>query len=330
MPVLRYWDPTQGAYVSLSGTGPQGPPAAASSPLAYVKYAPASLVAYAITTTLTALDTTNLTISFHAPQSGSVIIKASIYTRGFAATTLGQESMVMLGFVTHGTSTQVTPLQRFQDASNVPASSYIGTQCYYESTVSGLTPGANYQWDLAACYYVTSGTASASCYVDSGGGNGTVGPAIMGVYDSAGVGAQGPQGPQGAQGPATLPWGFNGLNGNMTCAASTNYGVTASSLVAGMWLVLAQALFVPSAAGAFTFWIGTAQASSSGVLVPYEVTVPSGGTSQAYMVSFWALTNQSAAWTAWLNHYGAGCQIRSSTSNYALPNVTSLTSLKVG
>jgi hypothetical protein len=128
----------------------------------------------------------------------------------------------------------------------------------------------------------------------------------------------------------TLPYAYNGLNGNLNCSAATNYSVCGSSLAAGLWVIMAQALFVPSAVGAFTFWIGTTQASSAGVMIPYEISVVSAQVGSAFMASFFAITNQGAAFVAWLNHYGPGCQIRSATSNYAFAGATGLTSFKIG
>ena len=98
----------------------------------------------------------------------------------------------------------------------------------------------------------------------------------------------------------TLPYAYNGLNSNLTCAATTNYSVCGSSLAAGLWLIHAQANFVPSAAAGYTFWIGTVQGSNVGVLSPWEITVPSDFIGQAVMANFWTLTNQGSAFTAWL------------------------------
>ena len=159
------------------------------------------MAGYTFTTALGPFDTVNMTIRFTAPASGSVIAKAAIYLRSMQPSVTTAENIPMMCFVTHGTSTQCSPQQRMIDLQlGTPGGNFVGGTTFYEQPVTGLTPGQVYQWDLAGYYYVTGGTGGATAYTDSGTGTFPVGPAIMSIYDSAGVGAQGPQGPQGLQG----------------------------------------------------------------------------------------------------------------------------------
>lgn len=228
MTVLRYWDATQGAYVALVSQGPQGaqgtqgfqgvqgtqgvqgPPPPVQSPLAYVRYGTSSMASYSFGTTVAAIDPVNLTIAFKAPASGSVIVRAWAYIRCITTNTqgTGYEVMPNWGFVNHGTTTVVSALVRALDLSTAYPNAFAGLYTPYEATVTGLTPNANYQWDLAGQYYATGGAgAGATMYVDNGVSGTAVGPCIMAIYDMAGVGAQGPQGFQGPQGAGVIPGG---------------------------------------------------------------------------------------------------------------------------
>jgi hypothetical protein len=263
MPVLCYWDVATGQYIPLIGSGPQGPQgtqgvqgtgtqgtqgvqgpqgvsAATPAPLAYAKYAPSSLVGYALTTgttgTIAALDPTNLTISFHAPASGSVIARFSIHVRSYQSSNAAGENIPMLGYVTHGTTTQASTIQRFIDLSlDTTSSAYVGSMCYYEAEVTGLTPGQLYQWDLAGYCYVTSTGGGATAYVDSGWGATALGQAVMSIYDAAGAGAQGPQGTQGFQGgpqTATSPLVIVEYGPSSLASYSLGSGVSTATPVA--------------------------------------------------------------------------------------------------
>jgi hypothetical protein len=81
-------------------------PSSGTSLLAAVQYAPSVIATYDLTaTSITAVDATNLTISFTAPTSGDVLVRLSGFTtlEGAVAGT----SYLQFGLVTHGTSTQV-------------------------------------------------------------------------------------------------------------------------------------------------------------------------------------------------------------------------------
>ena len=143
-----------------------------------MKYAPSSLANYALTTSLAALDGTNLTISFVAPPSGNVIIEANVHVRQNLITGVG-ESYTSLAFVTHGTSTAVSLQQRVIDTNNsqAAAGNFIGQFCTLRQLVTGLTPGNSYQWDLAGLW---NGSSASFVYVDNGA-SGSIGPALLTV-----------------------------------------------------------------------------------------------------------------------------------------------------
>lgn len=135
------------------------------------QYTPTSGQTYGLTTSLAAIDATNLTISFVAPGSGSVLLGANIYGRTNMPASVGYETAVCLRFVTHGTTTAVSPQGRFLDTNT--SSAQLSGHCNYLGLVGGLVPGAAYQYDLAGLYATTapSGT-SATLYVGNGSANG--------------------------------------------------------------------------------------------------------------------------------------------------------------
>jgi hypothetical protein len=279
MPVLRYWDVASSSYIAVSGYGVQGPQGAqgasppVSSPLAYVRYAPATAASYALTTSLAAVDTTNLTIRFTAPQSGSVILRASIFTLVTNSSTVNTQCFMGLAFVNHGTNTQVSPSQRFVDWVLQAAQTGVfqGGIINYETEVTGLSPGTNYQWDLAGYYWVGGGTgAGANLYADAGTAGTTTGPAVISVYDSAGVGAQGPQGVQGPPGGSPV---------------STS--------------PLASQVYSPASLAAYTVTVGTSPVVLDGTNLTISFKAPQSGTviiEANFMARINIPTTQSEAW----------------------------------
>lgn len=138
-----------------------------------VQYAPSSLVTYNLTSSVAAVDTTNLRIGFAAPVSGSVTMEASIFGQSVAAASVGYTTALAIGFVHHGTSTLATPAKRFAQTWTTAAgeSSQLGVTCEYRTLVGGLTPGASYTYDLAAFFNSSpsiAGAAAAKLYADNG------------------------------------------------------------------------------------------------------------------------------------------------------------------
>lgn len=126
----------------------------ATNLLAGKLYDPATLQTKAATTALamTALDTTNLRLSFTVPASGRVLVKIRVaFTGGSAATAL------MLGVLEGATVRgRAAPVGGIADVGALVATDY----CVQESVVpvTGLTPGASLTWDAA--YGVELGSAS--------------------------------------------------------------------------------------------------------------------------------------------------------------------------
>lgn len=137
---------------------------------------------YGVGSTLTAVDTTNATILFTAPPSGTVVVTVSVAGLIASSATLSDTSSLYLAFLDHTTSAQVAPIEMMVVTNCVVSGQYSrsGGRLFYCATVSGLTPGVSYQWDLAAQW----DTEPASCglYVDDGSASGDVGPLEMFVY----------------------------------------------------------------------------------------------------------------------------------------------------
>lgn len=135
--------------------------------LAVVEYAPGSVVDKVPTTSLAAVDSTNLTISFTAPSSGKVLVRLSADGQ---ADTSASDNIMSWGLVTHGTTTQQGNLySTSQTLSGANMRIRITTTIY----VTGLTGGTAYQFDWA---YLATGTG---CHMRYGGASGNEGPALM-------------------------------------------------------------------------------------------------------------------------------------------------------
>lgn len=134
-------------------------------------YAPATLATYfASSTSFTAIDTTNMTVSFTAPQSGRVLVRLTAMM--WLSTTA---SPLVWGLLLHRTSTVVG------------ATSMIGTGAASEQgpysvvlPVSGLTPGTSYQYDWAFATKTSGDTAQTVAQGSSAAGS--YSPAVMEVW----------------------------------------------------------------------------------------------------------------------------------------------------
>ena len=142
--------------------------------LACVAYDPNPGVRLTITSsTMSAIDTTNLTVSFIAPSSGKVLVRLS----GYFAQGNGSAYMFTWALLTHSTLTAVAQQFVFgwQQAST-NSYGYNG-RLFGEFVVSGLTPGQTYQYDWG--YAAGSNAWNMYC------GNWTTSPPSIGDYGPA-------------------------------------------------------------------------------------------------------------------------------------------------
>lgn len=136
-------------------------------------YDPATVASNATSSLLamTALDTTNLRVTFTSPASGNVFVKLRAPVTG-SATCPG----VMLGVLDGAT---VRGRQPAMIAKNYPTTPLTTTNymCDLRAMVLGLAPGTSFTWDAA--YGVE--TASASTNIKYGGPNDAVGADAWGA-----------------------------------------------------------------------------------------------------------------------------------------------------
>jgi hypothetical protein len=131
--------------------------------LAGTLYDPASAVSKATTSTLamTAIDTTNLRLTFSAPASGRVLVRLQGTVHG--ATTFPQ---ILLGVLEGSTvKGRVSPAGLVN--GNLAATTFLTVEGLF--VVTGLTAGTSYTWDAA--YGVE--TVVASTGLKYGGPNNT-------------------------------------------------------------------------------------------------------------------------------------------------------------
>ena len=111
--------------------------------LGSINYDPASAVSKSCASLLamTALDTTNLRITFTAPANGIVMVR-------LAGTLLGATTFptILLGILESSTvKARVSPIGAIPGTAL--ATSNVGQEALF--LVSGLTPGNSYTWDAA-------------------------------------------------------------------------------------------------------------------------------------------------------------------------------------
>lgn len=180
----------QGATGAQGTQGPQGTQGTGSALIGYIQYEPSSEVTYNNSgASFAAYDATNLSVSFVAPTSGTVLVRLTARCQ----VTSGYGYFGLLDHTSHSQyadSAMVTgnisgsPIQTF----SVPI------------VVSGLTAGTTYQFDWAGL-----GTGLNLFVQGAAGAPGTAyaGPAIMEVWAQGAIaGTQGAQGPPGW--PATV------------------------------------------------------------------------------------------------------------------------------
>jgi hypothetical protein len=125
--------------------------------LASSQYAPASQTSITMTGTVTpaasmaAWDTNNIfTGPFTAPASGNVLVQVS-----YSAKTSAPAAVCVVGLCAHGTvSPMVGVTSSFQVGST---SGNITMPLTYQEMITGLTPGASYNYDfMGACFTSTA------------------------------------------------------------------------------------------------------------------------------------------------------------------------------
>lgn len=161
-----------------SGATATGP----GSVLAVATYAPASQATYTIGSSLAALDTTNLTISFTAPASGRVLARAAMWGRVSPAIgALGDSAWLGVCYTDHTSGSQVSAVGRFLELTTVSTAEaqQVGGVCQYEALVTGLTAGTTYEWDLAAGYQASAAPQQVIMAASSGTFGNVTGPALL-------------------------------------------------------------------------------------------------------------------------------------------------------
>ena len=118
-----------------------------SSLLAVVQYAPATNAHYGFNASLTAVDTTNLTISFKAPASGKVLVKLS--TLAYVTLAEGTGYWALFDHTAH---TQVGNTQPVGQAGAGATDDYAVSSVPF--LITGLTAGDTYQYDWASAQVI--------------------------------------------------------------------------------------------------------------------------------------------------------------------------------
>lgn len=126
-------------------------------PLGYVSYGPDPQSTYNlqdISVVNAPVDATNLTVKFVAPASGNVLVQASCLCYVGTLSNSGQAQLVLF-FAAHTTQVQVSQIQLVGGVfatigAGGPITAELEARGFYSNVVTGLTPGASYQWDLWA------------------------------------------------------------------------------------------------------------------------------------------------------------------------------------
>jgi hypothetical protein len=140
--------------------------------LATALYDPASAVSKSTASriAMTALDTTNLRLTFTAPASGKVLVRLQCVVHG--ATTF---PAILLGALDGSTiKGRVSPIGGLK--ATALATAMVTQEAVF--TVSGLTPGTSYTWDAA--YGVETEVASTA--IKYGGPNDTTADNAWGAF----------------------------------------------------------------------------------------------------------------------------------------------------
>lgn len=123
--------------------------------LARTQYAPSAMTTYNVvvaTTGVTALDTTNLKVTFVAPYSGNVLVRLQALVNGPSAAATATRFAVVS---TTGSPGTLVGLVGLVNVSPTSAAGDNDQLCTYDQVITGLTPGTSYIWYFAASYVGT-------------------------------------------------------------------------------------------------------------------------------------------------------------------------------
>ena len=146
--------------------------------LADMQYAPASIDTINLSTTLAALDATNLTLALTVPASGKVTIKCEFY---FSVTDTTGANAIGIGLLNHAGGAQLgKTIMMAQPTANALTYLIRSTATFL---LTGLTPGA-LQVDFAAgCSNTSTGAAGVFAQGVTGNPtNSTSGPLVMEAF----------------------------------------------------------------------------------------------------------------------------------------------------
>lgn len=133
------------------------PPTLPGSLLGYTSYAPSSVSTYtlvAIGTGLTALDTTNLLVTFTAPPNGNVLVRLSAFAQGGATAA----DNVLFGVVSStGSPGTLVGVGGLVFSSPVATAVDDEAAVSTEQIITGLTAGTAYTWYFAGAYVTAAG-----------------------------------------------------------------------------------------------------------------------------------------------------------------------------
>jgi len=103
-----------------------------------MSYAPATAYTPSVPSSFGAIDASNLTVSFTAPSSGSVLVRVSFECRN------GTDDNPVFGLTDHTTHAVVAPLF---GGLQIGLGPYIPIS--FALLITGLTSGGTYQYDLS-------------------------------------------------------------------------------------------------------------------------------------------------------------------------------------
>ena len=150
--------------------------------LARKQYAPSSATTYtlvSIATGVTALDATNLSVTFVAPPSGDVLVRLTALAQG--DNVVGDKVLFAVVSSTSSPGTLVGVVGLVYTSVVTAAATDDEGLVTMEQVITGLSPGTSYTWYFAGAYV----TAAGKVIVQGGASNTTTptgAPAVMSVF----------------------------------------------------------------------------------------------------------------------------------------------------